>query len=179
MRIAPRQVARLAAPLVALGLTATACGGTEKEYAVPETLCGVPVTQEALDPLLPDGSELMEQPQGTSASKNSCKLFVDKQFALFVTVWQVTDYPDPLDSKEHVALDNPSVIEGLPPGQKGAIGDESAMITARCTAPDKNVVLEVTVNGSFTKDVAQRRDDVERFAKAFTGDVRANLNCTE
>ncbi|WP_169094392.1 hypothetical protein [Streptomyces sp. R302] len=137
------------------------------------------MTQDALDPLLPDGSELAEQqPEGSEGSEKDCKLFVDQRFVLFVTIWQLAEYPDPMGPEEHVTRDNPRPIEGLPPGQKGAIGDRSAMITSSCAAPDKNVVLEVTVNGSFIKDVTQRRKDLERFAKSFTGDIKNDLKCT-
>ncbi|WP_175439238.1 hypothetical protein [Streptomyces vilmorinianum] len=53
------------------------------------------------------------------------------------------------------------------------------MITAKCATPNKNIVLEVSDNESFTKDVAQRRNDIERFTKSFTGDNKRELNRTE
>ncbi|MFC8275060.1 hypothetical protein ACFUJR_21470 [Streptomyces sp. NPDC057271] len=163
----------------ALAITATACTEQEREYAVPDSLCGVPVTKDALAPLLPSGKELREQKDPPKATRDGCKLFVDDQLVLFVRIWQVNEYPDPMGPKEHVPPVNRKEIEGLPSGQRGALGDERAMISATCAAPDRNIVLEVSVSESFTKDVEKRREDIERFTKSFTNDIKKKLKCTE
>ncbi|MFC8275058.1 hypothetical protein ACFUJR_21460 [Streptomyces sp. NPDC057271] len=129
-------------------------------------------------PLLPPGDTLEEDKGPVEAKTISCKLFADKRFVLFATIWQLSEYPDPMDPEQSFSFTNRKEIKGLPVDQKGALGDRAAMIIGKCAAPDKNVLVEVSVNASFAKDVEQRRKNVERFTKSFMGDIKKDLGCT-
>lgn len=74
----PRGRGRLT--VVALGATllTTACSSPspELEYAVPSSLCGTKVTSTSLEPLLPPGKEISEEPTA-AVGVERCRLQVD------------------------------------------------------------------------------------------------------
>ncbi|MFJ1644475.1 hypothetical protein [Streptomyces sp. NPDC088258] len=69
----------LAALTLALSVTISGCGGEEREYAVPKTLCGVPVDSGLLEPLLPPGKEVFVKVADYAAgvARQDCVVYVD------------------------------------------------------------------------------------------------------
>ncbi|WP_369201712.1 hypothetical protein [Streptomyces sp. PU-14G] len=63
-----------------------ACGGSDREYRVPDNLCGISVKPDTVKPFLPGGKELHENDhlQWKKKSGGSCRLSVDGEEELHV-----------------------------------------------------------------------------------------------
>lgn len=57
-------------------LSIAACSSPEKQYTVPDSLCGIKVPQKVLEEVLPSGEELTER-QESSGSTKRCRIHVD------------------------------------------------------------------------------------------------------
>ncbi|MBV2353575.1 hypothetical protein KUM39_04245 [Streptomyces sp. J2-1] len=73
------------AAVLAVGLTTTSCSSQEKpkkrEYAVPSSLCGTPVSPGALEPLLPGGDKLTSAKSGPLGF-TLCHVMIDGKIAV-------------------------------------------------------------------------------------------------
>lgn len=159
-------------------LTSVACGGEGREYAVPETVCGVSMREDVVAPLLPEGGELREGGASLPETRDDCWLGVDDEDVLVLTFSPVEDFHDPMGDDAEWKLADRSEIEDLPFRGAGALGDSSAMITAECggTGPP-HLVVDVEVPEDVTPDVAQRRADVRDFSTDYVAGALRELGC--
>ncbi|MEU8740940.1 hypothetical protein AB0K62_32025 [Streptomyces halstedii] len=169
-----------AAPLAlcALALLAAGCGGG-REYAMPKELCGVPVGEKELSPLLPDGQKLDVAGDPLVTSANLCGVSVDDDPAVDIQVEKTEKFYDPMDASEAFRFTNREKSAGLPFEGAGATGDKHVMITARCDAPEAgHLIVNIGVGEKAEKDVDRRRSDLEAFARAFVPSVKKEMGCT-
>ncbi|MFF7205928.1 hypothetical protein [Streptomyces sp. NPDC008141] len=101
-------VAALAFFTLASGITAcsTASNGETKEYKVPSSLCGTPVSGELLSPFLPPGGSVSSKTDGAAAAGiKRCEITVDEKPALTAT----TEWREKGERPSDVALDHQRV----------------------------------------------------------------------
>ncbi|MFF5960912.1 hypothetical protein [Streptomyces luteogriseus] len=70
----------LAAAMTAL-LSIAACSSSDKQYMIPDSLCGIKVPQDVLKAVLPNGEELKERPESSGGTKR-CRIHVDGESVL-------------------------------------------------------------------------------------------------
>ncbi|MEV3861044.1 hypothetical protein AB0J38_42885 [Streptomyces sp. NPDC050095] len=75
----------LGAALLAVSATACSSSSPEREYAVPDNLCGAKVPTSSLEPLLPTGKKLSAQPT-SAVDVDRCRLQVDGETAFSSSV---------------------------------------------------------------------------------------------
>ncbi|MFF5639093.1 hypothetical protein [Streptomyces sp. NPDC012825] len=77
--------------VLAIGVTISACSKTheeKREYALPDSLCGVKVAPDLLSPFLPPGKKLSVKEKAPDGGTKTCELFIDGQPGVFATqVW--------------------------------------------------------------------------------------------
>ncbi|MFF5564236.1 hypothetical protein ACFY7Z_04315 [Streptomyces sp. NPDC012623] len=76
----------LMALTLALGATLSGCGGEEREYAVPKTLCDVPVDSSLLAPLLPPGKKVRVNigHYSSGVPQENCEVLIDGEVWLTI-----------------------------------------------------------------------------------------------
>ncbi|MFG3260025.1 hypothetical protein [Streptomyces sp. NPDC048172] len=128
-----------------LGLTGCGDDAPEREYAIPQELCGVPVKAKLLGPLLPGGKKTLEKEHmGTEDTGGlSCDLVVDEHSAIGVfSTWESTT-PEPTDAGGTGSLRNPSPPESPATLRGGSyiVGDRIAKAAVPCVNPKVRMPL--------------------------------------
>lgn len=160
----------------AVAVTTAACGGG-REYAVPETVCGVPLAESVVSPLLPDGKELKEAGEALPLKRDQCTLDVDGTAVLYLTFVRTDEKPyDPMSELVRDQFQNRKEIRDLPFTGKGAVGDSTAMVTTQCRGKP-NLIADLKVDERVTTEVPQRRADLEKFAAEYMAGARKKLDC--
>ncbi|MBG0852096.1 hypothetical protein I2W78_09640 [Streptomyces spinoverrucosus] len=62
-------------------VSVTACSSSGKKYTIPESLCGIDISRDVLEPLLQKGETLTEHPESSGSTKR-CRIHVDGQSVL-------------------------------------------------------------------------------------------------
>ncbi|MFF9349938.1 hypothetical protein [Streptomyces sp. NPDC014734] len=165
-------------------VTASACSGGGREYALPTKVCDVAVGKE-ISSVLPDGKELTQRPDtsgvGDRLYRHDCSVSVDHDLALLTTVTETNEKVDPMREIATSFFTNRERITGIPFSGEGALGDEYAEITAKCSARGSAYLhTEVSLSGQkrLTSDIPQRRKDLREFVIAFTRDAKHAYGCT-
>ncbi|WP_129841634.1 hypothetical protein [Streptomyces sp. RFCAC02] len=131
----------------------SACGGpSEREYALPETLCGVGVDQALYDPLLPPGDEL-ETPwlfeNHGPFTMHQCLLLVDGEEAVRAFTSSDMDFEKTI-SREDLGVDLNDAVE-----RDGAyevrVWPGVAMARMECHA-NQLVSVTLTVEAPYPED---------------------------
>ncbi|NEC18456.1 hypothetical protein [Streptomyces parvus] len=136
--------------------------------------------EELIDPILPPGKTIEQQrADPPKPPKSSCRVLVDKQFYLFMSVSQIDEFADPMSKEEGRPFRNRQAIKDLPFEGKGAVGETNAMVSAKCDS-DKSryVIVEFSMGERLDEDAAMRRDKMERFAKGYTEAVMEQVSCS-
>ncbi|MFJ5260465.1 hypothetical protein ACIQAC_08300 [Streptomyces sp. NPDC088387] len=156
-----------------LAVTASGCGdsGDSGDYAVPGTVCDVPVDPDALSPLLPDGGKLTDSRTDKGRGSVSCRVSVDDSLVLYLA----GDVTDPgtdavsLEDRGLVRLGDPALVEGA--GDTAAVADGGAKAMARCTAggEPREFVGLVQLEGEdpVPTGTDERRDALAAFLKSW------------
>lgn len=157
----------------------TGCTGG-RDYATPKKACGIPVDSSALSPLLPNGESLRQEDAGSVTAPHGCDVIVDKRRAVSPYLGYVDRLYDPISDVSVFKSTNRQRMKDLPFPGKGAVGDGNAVVFTPCGAPKVDYLLvEVTLDDTINKNVQQRRDNLERFATAYTPKAKEHLKCTE
>ncbi|MER5480070.1 hypothetical protein ABT026_24325 [Streptomyces sp. NPDC002734] len=173
-----RTVARTCAVIgasVVMAVGLTGCGGGEREYAVPKSLCGVEVPADELAPFLPAGKkiEVKERDATDELSwKTGCMVFVDGKDVLATTVeWNEPDTRTG-DFAGGVTLKHPDHSTG---DGHFLWSDREGFGRTGCTAPDDGDRLFTAVRayGSEHRDA----DAMKRIIDAFTKAVEKSDAC--
>ncbi|MCF6526397.1 hypothetical protein [Streptomyces sp. JJ36] len=163
---------------LALALSLTGCG-EDREYAVPETVCGVTMPEDTVAPLLPAGERLTEDGETLPEKRAKCGVTVDDTQVLSVLFNRVQELYDPMAESESYKFTHRERMSGLPFPGKGALGDVNAMITAECGGSGPPyLVVDVRVDErTATDDLPERRDRIREFAVAYTSAAKKELGC--
>ncbi|NYV74308.1 hypothetical protein [Streptomyces sp. UH6] len=177
-RTAARTTARLYAVIgacVVMATGLTACGGAEREYAVPKSLCGIAVPADELAPFLPAGKEIEVKERDSDDElswKTGCLVLVDGKDVLATTVeWNEPDTRTG-DFAGGVSLERPD--HSTDDGHFLWSGREGFGRTG-CTAPDDGDRLFTAVRayGSEHEDA----DAMKRVIHAYTKAVEKSDLC--
>ena len=161
-----------------LALLGAGCGGG-REYAVPKDLCGIPVGEKEISPLLPDGEKLVVQGDPLVDLSGMCYVTVDSDKGVVVSLEKTDRFYDPMGKLVGYKFTNRKKMSPLPFDGAGAMGDKNFVISARCDAPGTPyLTVSASVGDRAEKDVAGRRADMEKFALAFVPSVKKEMACT-
>ncbi len=134
-----RRKTAMSLTLLALSSSAVACqsGPTEREYAVPDTLCGVDVPEELYEPLFPPGSALHSWPSFGDFSEHSgsryCVLSVDDEEIFRAEAMGYDDYADAISSRGLEMTEEDGTV--VPGDHQAIVWPGVAMATVPCTIP--------------------------------------------
>ncbi|MEU3951690.1 hypothetical protein AB0F45_05105 [Streptomyces achromogenes] len=164
------------AAIAVLGLM-SACSepAPKKEYAVPESLCGVPVEPGLLAPFLPVGKAVKVGETRPVPSRKMCRVDVDGTWAVMADLqWWEED------------VDVSTVVTANPETEKAAQSvDDDFFYTATgavrlvkgCRNPDHArhlLYTSIQVNDSDLGDTAA----MKKFSAAFTNAVERSRECS-
>ncbi|MFH9292298.1 hypothetical protein [Streptomyces sp. NPDC017520] len=169
---------RTAVAFVGLALFVSGCGSS-REYAIPKEACGVPMGEKELTPLLPHGEKL--DVVGDSVVKkvgSYCSINVDNYRAVSFSVEQVDKFYDPMGELDSFRFTNRKKMAPLPFDGSGAMGDRNVMISTPCGLPQADHLVVFLIAGEkATKDVNERRSDMEAFMLDFVPRVKKTMAC--
>ncbi|MEW2069597.1 hypothetical protein [Streptomyces sp. NPDC007346] len=176
MNVRGRRGLSLMAGLVVL--LAGCAGGAEREYAVPKTVCGVPVEESAVSPLLPPGPDLIEHKDSLSKERGHCSITVNHDGVISVTFSRVDRDYDPMDESQSYKFRNRQRVTELPFPGRGAIGDDTIMITAKCGGGGPAyLIIDVLVRKGIEADAAPKRAEFRKFAEEYTAGAKKIIGC--
>ncbi len=149
--------------------------GREKNYSVPDSLCGVAVSPTLLEPFLPSGDQVSSKRTFPNGGTEECALIVDKKKVAIIAQqewWNEKD--DPLEKStfyirrkpHHVTEDNRYVYSGI-----GAVGKTKDCADA--THPQQRLF---TIIQSFAPDREDART-MKKLIKAYTKQVEQSKAC--
>lgn len=114
--------------LLVLTVASGCSEGAEKEYATPHSLCGTAVSPDLIDPLLPTGKELAQEPGGEGIPLKYCHVLVDDKLALAVRHETAKNGETLLPSPRTRGIKSPKEsADG-----KYVLGDNGAVTVLRC-----------------------------------------------
>ena len=185
---APRSRSPRALPPVLAGvllLTTAGCsgGGAEKEADVPHTVCGVPMRQDVVSPLLPDGSEVRERGEALPSRSDVCYVGVDRTSAFSLRFSPVREAVDPMDERQTPNLSDRKPIADLPFRGKGATGAAGAAVSAECggSGPAPHLVVDLALAEGAEVDSGpgegEPRAALRAFAVEYLAGARKKLGC--
>ncbi|MGA4839253.1 hypothetical protein [Streptomyces sp. G45] len=160
---------------VSLSVSISACseGNEESGYAIPASLCGVPVKSELLEPFLPPGDHVSTERTFPDGRTERCTVTIDnRKVAIFTeqewlskTSRLLEVAPSSARRKAHGMTDR-YLYSGI-----GAAGR-----TVGCTDPNQPDQRLFTIIQSFTPD----REDaptMKKLIKAYTAQVERSKAC--
>ncbi|MGW1204926.1 hypothetical protein [Streptomyces cyaneofuscatus] len=171
--------AGVAVALLGLSLLTSGCGSS-REYAIPESVCGVPVGEKELSALLPDGEKLeVTDTSIVTKSGSNCDVSVDDFPAVSLTVEQVDKFYDPMSKHESFRFTNRKKMAPLPFDGSGATGDRNIMISTSCGLPEADhLVVLLIARDKSGKDVTEHRSGMEAFMVDFVPKVKKAMACS-
>ncbi|MCF6526400.1 hypothetical protein [Streptomyces sp. JJ36] len=163
----------------ALTLAVAVAGcGEKQEYAVPEKVCGVPLEEGTVALLLPEGEHLAERGTPLPAHHDYCRLLVDRGRALTVTFSPTRTLHDPMGDRSAYAFTRRAEMRDLPLPGEGALGDDSAVVAARCGGSGPGyLTIDFYADKDVVRDTARRRAALREFALAYTSGARKKAGC--
>ncbi|MET3982201.1 hypothetical protein [Streptomyces sp. PvR034] len=167
--------------LAAAGLLLALAGcGQGREYAVPDSACGVGVGAAVLEPLLPAGDALRVEPKDLGQGSARCTLSVDGKPALSLKTdvsTEVADLPKVIQEKVTRAGHPEKTASGS--GGETWVADSLALATARCTyrgAPHV-FIAEASAPGE-ADDTAKRREALAALIEAYLPAAQKAVSCS-
>jgi hypothetical protein len=164
----------------------TACGGgEEREYVVPEEICGARIDPELLEPLLPPGEEFR---QSDDIAPMGCTISIDSgvDFIMFLHVTNSYTDPEEWASGSGITQTEPADIAGdavLRNGENRA----GATASFRCTVEEGNPVVpeggkyalfDLDLPGSMNiEDEEERMQSIEDFARNYVEGLQEMVGC--
>ncbi|PAZ14871.1 hypothetical protein CLM62_16765 [Streptomyces sp. SA15] len=150
------------------------CSSSDKQYTVPESLCGIKVPQNALTSVLPNGEELTEHPESSGSTKR-CRIHVDGESVLSASTERWED--------ETTASDVAQSALGVDPQDQqsdggryiysstGAVGKVDC---AKAEEAHEPLWASVRVTHDDTKDT-----DMLKLIRAYAEAVSSSEECTQ
>ncbi|MCF6526266.1 hypothetical protein [Streptomyces sp. JJ36] len=171
MRAARRIPLPAAALALVLATLASGCGndGADRGYVVPETLCGVTVAPELLEPLLPPGEEITVSTHTPAGSITACEVSVDGKEAFSVRRewweegWSARRFAE---SQAYVDPEKESGGGGLVWSGRGAVA------AVECRDPDfagQALFVVAKMEADGRSDAPAVRGFTEAYGEAYAG----------
>ncbi|MGY9068557.1 hypothetical protein [Streptomyces murinus] len=168
----PVVVVSIAAALL-VGLSGCGEHKAKREYAVPRSLCGIPVDSETLAPFLPGGRKLSVKQTMSSMSGISCQVRVDNHFPVQTSLWW-TNQPN---TAGYVGLQNNSKLDHRADGGRFLYsGWEAFGETRNCTSKK---LLGARLFTAFQMETSdhQDADAMKRLITEYTNAVEKTDTC--
>ncbi|MEU0895754.1 hypothetical protein [Streptomyces massasporeus] len=168
-----RAILPLAAAITAL-LSIAACSSSDKQYTVPDALCGIKVPQKVLQEVLPNGEELTERRESSGSTKR-CRIHVDGESVLSASTehWEgettasdVAQYALGVDPQDQRSDEGRYIYSST-----GAVGKVDCAQAEEAHEPLWTSV-RVTHDGA-------KNADMLKLVKAYTEAVGSSPVCTE
>ncbi|MGD9483746.1 hypothetical protein WDH52_10865 [Streptomyces sp. TRM70308] len=163
---------------LALLTGAAGCASGNEQYAVPERVCGVPMDENVVRAVLPEGERLSQGGETLPETYNICTLLVDGSPAVRMSFSKETEYYHPLEEYAREFQDGEDIALDFP--GNGGLDDENATIIVKCGLPERpNIIshMQVPPPGGATTDVS--RADLERFAVDYMAGAKRELGCPD
>lgn len=177
MNTAPPKSFRMAIPLIAaFFLSVSGCGTEERkrEYSVPDSMCGVNVGTDLIEPFMPPGKQLQQAEEGDDVVIWSCDVSVDGEDVFQITRewwkpgWSARRFApsQAYVEPEHEAADESYVYS-----------DEGAVAALRCTEEgnDWDLFLVARVRDAGVPD----EKAMGRFITTYRAEVLKTDPCAE
>ncbi|MEU9604672.1 hypothetical protein, partial [Streptomyces sp. NPDC048057] len=133
--------------LALMALLLAGCSDGGRDYAVPKDLCGVPMPEKDLAPLLPDGKEIQLSYKEFTLTDAwiTCGVAVDEASVLEAMVIHEDVFRDPMKDDTGFKVTDKRELK-LPFEGAGVIGDLRTKVIVPCgTAEAPNLVAHLTV----------------------------------
>lgn len=165
----------LAALLALIGvLVGCSAGATDREYVIPQALCGVPTDVDVLSKLLPSGNEVDVQERNPTPHRKRCQVNVDGSVALIASQewWEDGDGID-------------VVADAFPQVESAQLTDDSTSLHTGTGALKKVEACDKVGYSGYTlftaiQVYARGVDDsvaVEKLIGDYTSGVEASATC--
>ncbi|WP_129843050.1 hypothetical protein [Streptomyces sp. RFCAC02] len=161
------KVLRLAAMLTAPAFLCAACvsdGTQQREYALPDTLCGLIDDQDLYAPFFPPGEEVWVDDssvaigaEGTTWIEGSCSLSVDHEYILVIQVAPVRQVEQELGGFLTEDLDPEAAEEVTDSPIVSKVWPHAAIAHTDCAPPSRDgdyevYGIDVLINAEFQAD---------------------------
>ncbi|GAA2405828.1 hypothetical protein GCM10010420_37170 [Streptomyces glaucosporus] len=150
-----------------LGLGATACSTQERNYTIPEALCGTAISPDLLEPLLPPGDKLSTTLSDRVEGMKRCLVNVDgKQVLAVGTEWweKGTSLRVAALTIANVDSDDKETEDGrYLYSENGAIGKVTC---PKPRKPDDDLLVTARVHEPGTPDEAAMKKLIAAYAEA-------------
>ncbi|MFF9120469.1 ferrous iron transport protein A [Streptomyces massasporeus] len=158
----------------ALVAVLSGCGGdeSERDYAVPDSLCGVAVDADELGPFLPDGKEITVRDK-SGGGTTVCEVVVDDELALRATQAWVEEGKTTAYFASSQTLTAPE--ESAEDDRLRYSGNEAFGKTKDCIDKQhgQELYTAVQAQGSDHKDA----DAMKRLITDYTSEVEGSTSC--
>lgn len=169
--------AALALGLVPLLLALAACGGDERDYTVPTSLCGTPVDSGLLEPLLPVGKEIGQEKgfSGQEGPKQMCTVRVDgKAWLVTHGEWREGGYTALDAVRDRRGRGGEHAVDG----GKIAYWDQGAATVVPCRSEKwKAQTFSVVVESVYRDGRKGDSDALKAFVESYGKAVAERLPC--
>ena len=137
------------------------------------------MSKNAVGPLLPDGQRVDQIPgPGKAGYSAGCEIRTGHRYPIAFDRAYVSRPHDPMGKDLAHNFTRRSEMAALPFPGKGALGDKSAMVTAKCGATKAPyLIVNVEVDTHTESNVKKRREDIARFTKALVLSTKKKLGC--
>ncbi|TDD61842.1 hypothetical protein E1293_44555 [Actinomadura darangshiensis] len=162
---------RFVAAVVVTALAAPGCAG---KPAAPRSLCGIPISSDAVDPLLPEGDEVtvgkLEKPEYLPTA---CPLYVDDDYAYTFAAKHDPDGDDYVRQIRQGSPSEPRTFKG-----KLTVRTGSARAVADCPGAPHSVYAEIQLNPVIDEVFGKATpEDLENFLNAYVPGVQKHYGC--
>ncbi|MYX31390.1 hypothetical protein GTY75_33035 [Streptomyces sp. SID8381] len=155
-RMFARRAVGLSLACVAFGVL-TGCSGSaeQKQYDVPEALCGIAVQQDLLSPLLPAGKKVTVEELQPLPRRSECRVKVDGQVALLASRewWEQGDGLSTV-ARSIPQLESAQLEDGTPYMYSGTGGAEEIKSCRSQKYADHVLFAAIQVYGKDVNDAA-------------------------
>jgi hypothetical protein len=162
---------------VVLGLCVSACSSPpDREYETPESLCGVTVPTDRLEPFLPGGKEVSVHPGAAEIDGiERCRLHVDGDEVLsFTTEWwekgtglrEAATSAAGLSGHDSIGLGGDEKVREEPPYMYSKTGALAEVSCAKPRKADQELFASARVSAAGEPDEAAMKELIAAYAEA-------------
>ncbi|MEU8539696.1 hypothetical protein AB0C52_06780 [Streptomyces sp. NPDC048717] len=160
-----------------LAMLASACG--KSDLATPKKLCGVPLNEAAVSPLIPQGEILKKwEPQPVDTNPAYCYITVDGVRVLDITVRLSDRGLNPEDWEYAKSEYKLGALRKTPFTGTAVIGSDGALVTAECDSPVKYMHFVIRFKGDRVEDSEAGVEKLQHFVEDFVTGAKKKIGCT-
>lgn len=171
---------RVAALLCSAVMGAAVGCSSNKQAAVPDEFCKVPVRNSSLASLIPNGDSVKQKYTAAQSRPGAfCTLSVDGHRILFVETMRWDRAPDPVDwTKVGSPYKHAAEREVSFPGH-ASIGSDQAIAQATCSTRTAYMTFDLSFSGDRVEDTSTGYKKLQRFINDFVPRETAKFGCTK